>query len=323
MIGVVIPYFQRAPGLLNRALRSVAAQARAPELRVYIVDDASPSPPEADLVGLPPPFAADIVILRQPNRGPGEARNRALDNLPDAVRAIAFLDSDDAWSEGHLASAGAALAAGAEFYFADHQREEDPDTRFSQCGYHPDGPVVPGTDGRTYWCDPESVSRAIIRRSPVGTSTVVLRRDTIGSTRFPPSFRAAGEDSIFWLEVLARGAQSACGLRSEAAYGRGVSVFNNRGWGDAASLRTTLDEMRAQHHIRAHFPLDRDLRAQSRTQCERLDLSFCANLIACSRRGQWTAAAPALSYVRQRPWALMRMPYALARAVRQATKAPA
>ena len=46
MIGVVIPYFQRMPGLLNRALRSVAAQEGQHPLQVYVVDDTSPVPAE-------------------------------------------------------------------------------------------------------------------------------------------------------------------------------------------------------------------------------------------------------------------------------------
>ena len=47
MIGIVIPYYQKLPGLLNRALRSVAAQEGQHQLRVYVVDDGSPIPAEA------------------------------------------------------------------------------------------------------------------------------------------------------------------------------------------------------------------------------------------------------------------------------------
>ena len=54
MIGVVIPYFQRKPGLLNRALHSVAAQDGDHRLRVYVVDDGSPIPAEAELTAVPP-----------------------------------------------------------------------------------------------------------------------------------------------------------------------------------------------------------------------------------------------------------------------------
>ncbi|MDB5448656.1 MAG: hypothetical protein JWQ97_3973, partial [Phenylobacterium sp.] len=258
-----------------------------------------------------------VVILRQANRGPGAARNLALDSLDADIDAVAFLDSDDAWTEGHLRRAEAALAAGADFYFADHKREDDPVGRFAQCAYRPEGaPIAAGA--QVCWSPASAVFRAILRRSPVGTSTVVIRRSAIGSRRFRTVYRAAGEDSIFWLEVLEQDVRAACGLTCDADYGRGVSVFNHRSWGDARSLATTLDEMRAQHHFRRRFRLDPDLAAESRAQCARLDVSFCANLLACARRRRWDAAGPALRYLGHRPWALAQMP----RALRQALARP-
>ena len=91
MIGVVIPYFQRTPGLLNRALRSVAAQAGAGAQAVYVVDDASPAPTGPELDGLPDGFARRVRILPQPNGGPGAARNLALERMDPGLRAVAFL----------------------------------------------------------------------------------------------------------------------------------------------------------------------------------------------------------------------------------------
>jgi succinoglycan biosynthesis protein ExoW len=305
MIGVVIPYYQRTPGLLNRALRSVAAQSGSHPLRVYVVDDASPAPPEAELAGLPATFGQDVVILRQANAGPGAARNLALDHAGQDITAIAFLDSDDAWSTDHLDHVATALAAGADFFFADHQREDDAESRFTQCGYRPDSGVIAGT---VSWCDARALFRSVVLRSPVGTSTVAIRRDAIGRTRFPPRLRTAGEDSLFWLDLLSGDLRAACGVTCEAAYGRGVSIFNHRSWGNAAALRTTLDQMRAQHLVQARFPLEPDVIGQIRAQCGQLDLDFCAILLACARRLQWDAAGPAATYVRHRPFALVQLP---------------
>ena len=45
MICVVIPYYQREPGILRRALASIAAQRDCPlPIHVIVVDDASPAP---------------------------------------------------------------------------------------------------------------------------------------------------------------------------------------------------------------------------------------------------------------------------------------
>lgn len=310
MIGIVIPYFQRKSGLLNRALRSIAAQEGAHQLRVYVVDDASPVPAEGELAGLDESFAKKIVILRQPNGGPGTARNLALDQMADDVGFVAFLDSDDAWGENHLNNVSAAFAAGADFYLADHQREEDSQTRFAQCGYRPEGAPIAGTGDAVRWCDARTMSREIILRSPVGTSTVAIRRSKIGKVRFPTWLRTAGEDSIFWLELLRGDMRVAAGTICEVRYGRGVSIFNHRSWGTPAALRTTLDEMQMQIHLRRYFPLDREMVVQSEAQSHRLDLAFCANLIACARRRQWAAAGLAWAYIRQRPEVLLKLPAA-------------
>lgn len=314
MIGVVIPYYQRRPGLLGRALRSVAAQAGASADHVYVVDDGSPAPPEPEIADLPEAFRARVTVLRKVNAGPGGARNLALDAMDPAIDVVAFLDSDDAWTAGHLRRANTALAAGADFYFADHKREDAALPRFAECGFAPDDQPL-GRDPDLRWCDPVAVFRAIIRRSPVGTSTVVIRRETIGARRFRTAYRAAGEDSIFWLEVLCRDPQTACALTCDADYGLGVSIFNHRSWGDARALATTLDEMRAQEHFRRLFQLDPDLEEASYAQCARLDVSFCASVIACARRRHWDAAPPALRYLAHRPWALAQMPRALIHAL--------
>lgn len=320
MIGVVIPYFQRAGGLLTRALLSVAEQGRE-DLRIYVVDDGSPSPAATEVADLPGGYPHPVAILQQENGGPGAARNCALDALDEDVDTIAFLDSDDVWRRGRLGNAALALAAGADFYFADHQREGEPTTRFVQCGYAPDGAAI-SLDHGVFWCNPATVFRVIVERSPVGTSTVVVRRDVIGDARFTPVLRSAGEDSLFWLEILSQRPRVACGVTGEVAYGKGVNIFSHGGWGDAQSLRTTLDEMRSQQLLRNRFPLAPELEAQSLAQTRRLDLSFCANILACGRRLQWDAAPVAMGYIAHRPHSLLRIPEALLQAVKRDRRRP-
>jgi hypothetical protein len=154
-------------------------------------------------------------------------------------------------------------------------------------------------------------------RSPIGTSTVAIRHDKIGQTRFATWLRSAGEDSIFWLEMLRANIKVACGVTLEGALGRGVSVFNHRGWGNEAALRTVLDEMRTQIHLRRHFTLDRELAAQSQIQCRALDQTFCLNLLGCIRRGNWPPPGLVFAYLRQRPLAPLRLPAAATRAIWQ------
>ncbi len=125
-VAVVIPYFQRKPGILRRAVDSVLAQELPGSVAVelIIVDDESPLTPQQDLgdLDLPPPFT--VVMLKRSNGGPGAARNTALDSLdPAETDYVAFLDSDDVWFPGHLREALRTLADGADFYFANSMHD--------------------------------------------------------------------------------------------------------------------------------------------------------------------------------------------------------
>lgn len=314
MIAIVIPYYQREPGILRRALESIRNQDDKPPFHIYVVDDSSPLPVEAELEDLPTDFMQAITVLHQSNAGPGAARNRALDALAHGVSAVAFLDSDDAWGKDHLANLNAAFAAGADFYFTDHQREDDAQRRFAQCGFAPDGAAIDAGHPPCRWCDAGVAFRAVVRRSPVGTSTVAFRRERFGDLRFREAFRSAGEDTIFWLELLSRAPRTVCNSDCEVVYGRGISIFNHRSWGDARSFRTSIDQMRLQLHLQRNFPLDAAQRRESGAQCRRLDLTFCGNLLACLKRRDWCAIRLGAAYLRQRPWALLRLPQVLWRA---------
>ncbi len=318
MIGVVIPYFQRAPGLLRRALDSVFAQEGSVPWRVYVVDDGSPAPARDELAGLPAAPPGLVTVLSQANAGPAAARNRALDEAGPDIDAFAFLDSDDAWRPAHLRNAATALADGADVYFADHKREDDAESRFTQCDYRPAAASAGRAAGGAYWCDREALFRAVVLASPIGTSTVVAKRAAIGPSRFPARLRAAGEDSLFWLDLLEGDVRAACGLDLEADYGRGVSIFNHRSWGDERSLRTTLDQMRA-HRLMGDRLAAREpaLADECRRRLADLDVSYCANLLACLRRLRAGCIAPALAYAGERPGALARLPEVARRALRQ------
>jgi hypothetical protein len=78
-----------------------------------------------------------------------------------------------------------------------------------------------------------------------------------------------------------------------------------------------LDQVRAQIYLRDNFALDAAMTENCDAQCRGLDLAFCSALLACGRRLQWSAAQPAAAYVRARPMALLNMPRATIRAVRQ------
>lgn len=114
---IVIPYFQREPGILAKALRSIAEQSFG-DYRALVVDDGSPCPPEPELEDLSPGDRDRIAIIAKPNGGVSSARNAGLAAVAEDTRMVAFLDSDDAWTPDHLARAHAAIVdAGADVFW--------------------------------------------------------------------------------------------------------------------------------------------------------------------------------------------------------------
>ncbi|MGE5512470.1 MAG: glycosyltransferase family 2 protein [Bacteroidota bacterium] len=231
-ISVVIPYFQRKPGILSAALRSIAAQQGLDghAVQILIVDDGSLAPPEPELasVQLPPAFSARII--RQPNSGPAAARNTGLAAVEPSCEYVAFLDSDDTWEPNHLSTALSALRHG-EFYFGDiwyddaatwfdglaHFRTEE--TQRAATAIDREAAVFsfPGDSGMKF----------LLRECVPHTSTVVYAFKRHCDLRFDPRLRMAGEDYLFWLR-LCRASQGTCySLRPIARRGHGIDLYRS------------------------------------------------------------------------------------------------
>jgi glycosyltransferase involved in cell wall biosynthesis len=90
-VSVVIPVYNSA-GLIGTALRSVFAQTFG-AFEVIVVDDGSTDRDE--LEGALAPWRERIVCVRQPNGGPGKARNTGIHRATAPL--VAFLDADDEW----------------------------------------------------------------------------------------------------------------------------------------------------------------------------------------------------------------------------------
>lgn len=90
-VSVVIPVFNSAP-LIGTALGSVFRQSFA-DFEVIVVDDGSED--REALERSLAPWTNRIVYVRQPNGGPGKARNTGIAHATGDL--IAFLDADDEW----------------------------------------------------------------------------------------------------------------------------------------------------------------------------------------------------------------------------------
>jgi glycosyltransferase involved in cell wall biosynthesis len=101
-VSVIIPLFNKAP-YIQRALDSVRAQTFV-DFEVIVVDDGSTD----DGGSLATAYSdSRIRTIAQKNAGPGAARNRGIAEARGEY--LAFLDADDEWMPGFLATSLALL----------------------------------------------------------------------------------------------------------------------------------------------------------------------------------------------------------------------
>jgi succinoglycan biosynthesis protein ExoW len=242
---VIIPFFQRTPGLLARAVRSVLAQGFGARCHVIVVDDSSPCSAEQDLAGLAPEERATITVIRQPNGGAGAARNTGLDAVPANARVVAFLDSDDAWSEDHLTRALAAIEAGAELYFAKTAGMDDLDAPSDEAWPGAAEIRSPFAVPDTHVLNERFLAYTIRRGLPL--QTLVVRSTLCRSIRFATHLHRAGEDLTFTLALTRVSQLNVFSNRVEASLGRGVNIYRSTlTHGSPDAIPRLLDEVQSR-----------------------------------------------------------------------------
>jgi glycosyltransferase involved in cell wall biosynthesis len=98
-ISVIIPTRDR-PLFLAEALRSVLAQHLRPD-QIIVVDDGGAGDAGRVVTGVWGRACPPVMVIEEPNRGPGAARNAGLRAAKGEL--VAFLDDDDLWRPGKLA----------------------------------------------------------------------------------------------------------------------------------------------------------------------------------------------------------------------------
>lgn len=315
MITVIIPYFQKSSGILANALASIAAQQNCPlPVHVIVVDDASPvaAGPEIFSAGSMP---HTLQVIQQLNGGPGAARNTGLDNAPHGTRYVAFLDSDDEWTPDHLARAVAALDAGFTFYFADHYQLDQSTSAFLRAGrlqvsLHPALSNLPA-GLHVYQGD---MLDQIIRGNLIGTSTVVYTLACAPTQRFKVEFTNAGEDYLFWMELVHSGAKIAFSTQCEARYGKGVNVYASAGWGSEQHLLRVHNELKYRKTTAKLFILTEHQNAHLKSCVRSLRLAFARDLLHRLAHRKSLPMKILKQHFRLDPWSFFAMPLTLVKA---------
>ncbi|HEV2608904.1 MAG TPA: glycosyltransferase family 2 protein [Noviherbaspirillum sp.] len=278
-IAVVIQFYQKSEGILLKAVRSALGQTGVGEVKIYVVDDASPVPARRELQALIDAYPSAIDIIEQPNAGPAAARNRGLDSIGTEVEYVAFLDSDDEWVDNHLSNAMRALDAGFDFYFSDHFQLNQTVSAFNRAGRidvarHPrigDADMLHAYSGDMF--------DQILMGNIIGTSTVVYRYRKFSDLRFREEFVYAGEDYLFWLELARLTERIAFSSACECKYGPGVNIFSGSGWGTEKSLIRLHHEMKFKKALNKLFRLSDEQARSTEQAVQALRKSFVADVL--------------------------------------------
>jgi hypothetical protein len=197
-ITVVIPTFNRG-ALLRRAIESVLRQTLIPH-QIIVVDDGS----EDDTVAICESYRGVVEFFRQSNAGASAARNVGIQRARHPW--LAFLDSDDYWTETHLERLSAAITStsgAADLYFADMQMPDvdGGGTLWQQIGFSPNSPYQLAEDA-TAW--------ALMKRQPMMLqASVISRHALVRQNGLDVRFRLIHDSYLFC--QLAIGA-SACAV---------------------------------------------------------------------------------------------------------------
>jgi succinoglycan biosynthesis protein ExoW len=246
-VTVIIPFFQREPGILGRALESVLNQTVGTDrIRVIVVDDGSPISADDEIADFVTRFPTlRVQVLRQENAGPNTARNTALDHVSSCTDLVAFLDSDDFWSIDHLERAHKALShsSRSNAYFSNLRHlDADGPAEFERAqrivvNQHP----VIFDDDDTFRDYVGDMSDQVMRANTIFMPTLVISRPLF-NVRFDDGFRHGGGDYIYWLKLITCGARFCFSTKTEVECGRGINMWYSNGWGTDGYLKRLAGE---------------------------------------------------------------------------------
>lgn len=187
-VTVIIPAF-RAAATIDRALASIAAQTLKPVAAV-VVDDGSPDDTFVRAEAWKGRMGGtQLLVLRQENKGPGAARNRAL--AAAATTWVAFLDADDEWLPTKL-ERSMVHAEGGGYALVAHDSVE----------------VADGREWRLECArrfrSSEDPFVGLYRRGFIDTATVVARLDAIRAVGGFDISLPNAQDFDLWLAILSR-----------------------------------------------------------------------------------------------------------------------
>jgi len=280
-IAVIIPFFQRESGILDRALNSVLAQGYpADSIYVLIIDDGSPVPAKAELENNPITQQLRVHVVEQANAGPNEARNTGLANLEPGTDFVAYLDSDDEWIGQHLQRAVLALSSGqGNAYFANLFHLGDTTNEFDKAKRvrHEDHPHL-GSDPslRVYQGD---MVHQIATANIIFMPSLVINAASLGKARFPQAHRHGGGDYLYWMDLISHGARFVYSTEAEVRCGSGINMWYGSGWGTDGLAMRIVDEARFRRKVLLSYAQGERTKSSLRSRLAELQANMLQDVL--------------------------------------------
>jgi succinoglycan biosynthesis protein ExoW len=289
---VVIPFFQRNPGILRNAVEAIKAQQI--KTLTIIADDSSPVPAEQEIAN---PNDSTILIIKRPNGGPAAARNTCLNNIPPDIPYVAFLDSDDVWEPDHLTRALSAFSRGATTYSANWLPLESPDrdayTFFNKINLADH--QAKGDDLYIYKGDlvAQEITNPIFR-----LSTVCYSLRHYHSLRFDEGDRYfTAEDRILSVKLALHNPQHWFSSRIETRSGEGVNIFSSIKYASVEAIRHNRRQKAAMREIMRNLRTE-DHKKMARVRLSQVGRDYIANVLGLIRR----SPRRGIQEIITRPW---------------------
>jgi succinoglycan biosynthesis protein ExoW len=286
-VAVLIPYFQRRPGILEGTVRSVFAQQGFSDYQVIVVDDGSPVSAESELANITE-NREKITIIKQANAGPGAARNTALDHVPADACYIAFLDSDDQLEPSYLADAVFSLNKGYDLFFGNSRRDDIEKSRF-------EWDAVPSAildlarhrlideDRQLYEFQGDFFDFVVFRSNIIGPSTMAYRSAAGAGVRFNEQIYN-GQDRVFKLSLCKQIKKITFSPKIYAQEGKGINIFDSAGWGSERSLALLSSYIDMCKYILGHISMNERQTAHVRQHLARTRYTFTASMLHSAKQ---------------------------------------
>lgn len=283
---VIIPYFQRESGILNKTLQSIDSQTAFDTIiGVVIVDDGSPIPAKEEMSDITTDLLNKIHIIKQGNQGVSRARNVGLEYAHLKGEYIAFLDSDDIWLDTHVAQMVRAFELGAQFYFANFYQPEQTIGAFER------GQKLKLEEHRLLERDLYSYDKDMIEQimtgNLIGTSTVGFKNDDFSGPRFVETLHFAGEDYLFWLELATQNPKIIFNNKVAVRNGKGVNIFASAKWGTMHLQTRLTDELSFRKMVLAQYTLSNTARKVVLSKVWQNRKQLILNGMSLLKSGDW------------------------------------